>query len=405
MAKKRRSFYGVRVGRIPGVYKGWEDCKAQVNGCKNEFRGFNTRDEAAFWVETGQTCDQSDGKKRFDEWKRAQQPAISANSVRVVKEPQVKVENFDASQSYFSQVPNFVPDDRADFDEEFGRFASSQNIQPGSRAWRQERTHAIRHEVMFHYSQAEPDNKDNIREEDNRRLSNREREVRKHTFELQVLQNMCREVGLEPLSTIKDCREDIKGVLVNIVDYIDAKRTGSPIKVWPPHEFEAFRSYTLSDGKRIDLETAKSDGFLMPLLQELRRANAEDIYQERWERLRKGREGRASRAPNNNNIINQQTEQRLEVIKEEPETPRRSLKLAPEPESVYGSESECSSPRSLKEETTVDTGPWSPDSVGSSVIFALTQSEEAAKRGRDSDEEDISQGERSPTNAHKRLRV
>ncbi|GAW24957.1 hypothetical protein ANO14919_145540 [Xylariales sp. No.14919] len=44
----------------------------------------------------------------------------------------VKLEAPDASGSYFSQVPNFRPGDSASFEEEFGRFASSQNITPGS---------------------------------------------------------------------------------------------------------------------------------------------------------------------------------------------------------------------------------------------------------------------------------
>lgn len=36
----------------------------------------------------------------------------------------VKLEALDASQSYFSQVPNFRPNNDAGFEEEFGRFAS-----------------------------------------------------------------------------------------------------------------------------------------------------------------------------------------------------------------------------------------------------------------------------------------
>ncbi|KAJ8121696.1 hypothetical protein O1611_g10031 [Lasiodiplodia mahajangana] len=401
---KRKGFYGVRQGRKPGVYDNWEDCNAQVHRCKSVYRGFNTRDEAEFYVETGQTCDQTDGKALFDEWKRARQ---------VAKQPQVKVEDFDASQSYFSQVPNFVPDDKADFDEEFGRFASSQNIQPGSKVWRQERTHAIRpknsllfniDEVMFHYSQAEPDDKGSIKRENDLGLSKKQRKEQKQKFELQVLQNMCREVGLKPLSTIKGCRASIKGTLVNIVDYIDAKRNRSPIKVWPSDQFEAFRRYSLSGEKRIDLQTARSgDGFLEPLLQVLSRPNAAAIFEERRQRAGEAREGCAGRAPNNN-VMNRKTEQHLEVVKEEPETPRRSLKLKPEPISVHGSESECSSPRSIKEER---TAPWgSPSSLGSSIIRVLTQSEQGVKRGLDdSEDEDIPQGEISLISVHKRLRV
>ncbi|KAI0205229.1 hypothetical protein F4808DRAFT_410986 [Astrocystis sublimbata] len=65
----------------------------------------------------------------------------------------VKPEAFLTSQSYFSQVPNFKPNDDASFEDEFGRFASSQNIIPGSSTWRRQRTKAIYHEIIFHYSQ------------------------------------------------------------------------------------------------------------------------------------------------------------------------------------------------------------------------------------------------------------
>jgi hypothetical protein len=61
----------------------------------------------------------------------------------------VKLEALDALQSYFSQVPNFRPNDDAGFEEEFGRFASSQNITSGSSAWRQQRTKAIRRKLLL----------------------------------------------------------------------------------------------------------------------------------------------------------------------------------------------------------------------------------------------------------------
>lgn len=44
MAKAK--FYGVRVGRVPGVYDNWDDCKAQVNGYQGaEYKSFKSRDE------------------------------------------------------------------------------------------------------------------------------------------------------------------------------------------------------------------------------------------------------------------------------------------------------------------------------------------------------------------------
>ena len=50
-------FYAVRVGRTPGIYNSWEDCKAQIDGFSNAtYKSFKTAAEAAEfmgWSETG----------------------------------------------------------------------------------------------------------------------------------------------------------------------------------------------------------------------------------------------------------------------------------------------------------------------------------------------------------------
>lgn len=44
MAKK---FYAVKCGRLPGIYKTWEECKKQVDGFSSPvFKGFATEEEA-----------------------------------------------------------------------------------------------------------------------------------------------------------------------------------------------------------------------------------------------------------------------------------------------------------------------------------------------------------------------
>ncbi|MBI3915210.1 MAG: viroplasmin family protein, partial [Chloroflexi bacterium] len=41
MAKK--NYYAVRVGRVPGIYKTWDECSAQVTGFAGaHYRGFNS---------------------------------------------------------------------------------------------------------------------------------------------------------------------------------------------------------------------------------------------------------------------------------------------------------------------------------------------------------------------------
>ncbi|KAI0445947.1 hypothetical protein F4803DRAFT_547734 [Xylaria telfairii] len=400
MAKKRKNYYGVREGRIRGVYNNWESCRAQVEKCANQYRGFDTYDEAAFYVATGQTCNGDNGRALFVEWKRTQQPSASSNIAKKEK-PRIKVEAFDTSQSYFSQVPNFEPDDKADFDDEFGRFASSQNIIPGSQAWRQKRTNAIRHEMIFHYSQKfDLDEEDDIKEEGEHDLGLSEER------RLQVYQEMCREVDMEPLDTIDGCVSNLKSVLVNIVDYIDAKRNARPFKVWGPHEFEKFKIYTLSDEKRMDLKEAKSgDGFIAALLQVLRPSRAVKIYQDRRDRAVIAREDCARRI--SSNIVGYKTEENAVDIKEESSTAYEIPGPDCEVISVHGTESDySSSPQPIKEDI-IDICPWSPSSIGSSVIEVLINSQSGTKRDLHDlmEGQDNLQNEVTSTSTNKRLRT
>ena len=49
MAKKK--FYAVKVGRVPGIYSNWDDCKSQVEGFPNsEYKGFARLSEAEEFV-------------------------------------------------------------------------------------------------------------------------------------------------------------------------------------------------------------------------------------------------------------------------------------------------------------------------------------------------------------------
>ncbi len=51
---KGTKWYGIRVGRQPGVYSTWAECKARVDGIKEaEFRSFPNQQEAMDWVRTG----------------------------------------------------------------------------------------------------------------------------------------------------------------------------------------------------------------------------------------------------------------------------------------------------------------------------------------------------------------
>jgi ribonuclease HI len=46
----KKNFYAVRVGRVPGIYTSWNDCKAQTNGFSGSvFKGFAILAEAEAW--------------------------------------------------------------------------------------------------------------------------------------------------------------------------------------------------------------------------------------------------------------------------------------------------------------------------------------------------------------------
>lgn len=226
-----------------------------------------------------------------------------------------------SSQSHFTKFNNFVPNDEASFDDEFSRLASSQEWKPGSQEYVRQRTIAMRDELEFLYF-SQPDPLDAIKEES----SDCEEESRNTTPEpdpdsdgdcvivkvikvepkssasrttikqeslplvkqepmptptptytqyeeltyhqkLQGFQQLCREVGLEAADDIGECKRRLRTLWVNIIDLIDAKRTGRPVDVWT--NWEAFRWYSLDPSHRIHVETAKESEFLGCFLQRL----------------------------------------------------------------------------------------------------------------------------------------
>ena len=60
MAKK--NYYAVRIGKIPGIYTSWEDCKAQVTGYKGAvFKGFEEKKDAEDFMKSGESAFYEDG--------------------------------------------------------------------------------------------------------------------------------------------------------------------------------------------------------------------------------------------------------------------------------------------------------------------------------------------------------
>jgi len=157
-----------------------------------------------------------------------------------------------ASQSHFATFDNFTPDDSASFDREFARLASSQEWVPGSQQYTRERTIAMREELTSLYFSTD---------ERPERLTEEQ--------QLKGYRDLCDEIGIPPGNCIDECKKHLRSTLVNIVDLIDARRTGSAAMVW--QDFDAFRTYTLQDEHRINKEEAKrGEGLLASLLQNFR---------------------------------------------------------------------------------------------------------------------------------------
>ncbi len=146
---------------------------------------------------------------------------------------------------------------------------------------------------------------------------------------------------------------NLKSKLVNIVDYIDAKRHGRPVVVWEPEKFEEFKRYTLSSEKRIDQrEARRGDGFLAALLQNLRGSNAAKTYKRRRDTAAMARDQHTNRV--SGDISGQWAATNLFAIKQELYLggADNSVKQNCEVISIHGSESDfTSSERNLKEES------------------------------------------------------
>ncbi|KAK3299535.1 uncharacterized protein B0H64DRAFT_388895 [Chaetomium fimeti] len=166
------------------------------------------------------------------------------------------------SQSHFAKYKHFTPNDAASFDDEFARLASSQEWVPGSQNYTRQRTIAMREELELHYfSQSQSQQLDDIDEETGEELTPEE-------IKLRGYQALCHEVGIDPSDSVAECKRHLNNTLVNIVDLIDARRTGKRVKVWD--SFQEFRAYTLLDNHRIDITEAKRPpGYLASLLQRL----------------------------------------------------------------------------------------------------------------------------------------
>ena len=57
----KNNYYAVRIGKTPGIYKTWEDCKAQVIGYKGAiYKGFVEKQDAEDFLRGGLSASNTD---------------------------------------------------------------------------------------------------------------------------------------------------------------------------------------------------------------------------------------------------------------------------------------------------------------------------------------------------------
>ena len=64
----KNNYYAVRIGKTPGIYKTWEDCKAQVIGYKGAiYKGFVEKQDAEDFLRGGLSASSTDAASDNDE--------------------------------------------------------------------------------------------------------------------------------------------------------------------------------------------------------------------------------------------------------------------------------------------------------------------------------------------------
>lgn len=64
----KNNYYAVRIGKTPGIYKTWEDCKAQVIGYKGAiYKGFAEKQDAEDFLRGGLSASSTDAASDNDE--------------------------------------------------------------------------------------------------------------------------------------------------------------------------------------------------------------------------------------------------------------------------------------------------------------------------------------------------
>ncbi|KAJ7223590.1 hypothetical protein GGX14DRAFT_427913 [Mycena pura] len=147
--------------------------------------------------------------------------------------------------AYWTTNPTagFTHDPAAPLQDEFARLAQLRGWTAGGKAFRREWAHCGRLEFEYHFG-GQPT--------------------------LTGWQAMCAFVGVaraDVPNSVTQCKEALRKTFVNIVDLMDARRTGQPVK--QHKSAKALKKYTIDSGKIFPKEAAKRNGYLKVLLIEI----------------------------------------------------------------------------------------------------------------------------------------
>ncbi|KAF8730601.1 hypothetical protein AX14_005409 [Amanita brunnescens Koide BX004] len=86
--------------------------------------------------------------------------------------------------------------------------------------------------------------------------------------DMEAWKALCEALGVDPIpETIAESRDLIRSKHVNLVDFIDTRLTGDPIKIFETEK--ELRKYTREEGKYYPKESAKESGVLRYLLRKI----------------------------------------------------------------------------------------------------------------------------------------
>ncbi|KAJ7159692.1 hypothetical protein C8R46DRAFT_1108902 [Mycena filopes] len=144
--------------------------------------------------------------------------------------------------TYWDSYPNFVHNPAGQLQKEFKLLAKQCGWKADGAQYKREWARCGREEFTHHFGS-----------EENR---------------LEGWQALCQTVGLEDIPTsITQCKKVLRTTWVNIVDLVNAKSTGQPVRRHA--SADALRTYTVNKKKIFPKKAAKGNPFLKVLLIEI----------------------------------------------------------------------------------------------------------------------------------------